>query len=241
LITGIYTFRMIFRAFFGPPSPEARELEHGHIAHAEVPRNPMTGEEEDTDVGFPGPEHVIAEREVPMKVAMGMLAVLAVVGGFLEIPGVDKVLTNFLAPTFAGSKLALQEPSTHAAWVGLIVTPIIGLIGIAIAYRLYIQRPYMSSRLQERFAPLHNFLAHKWYFDELIDFAVVRPALLVGRVADSVLERIVVTGGITGGAVGAVRAGSAAVRRAQTGFLRYYAAAVILGLSAVALYFLIVS
>ncbi len=55
LMTGIYTFRMIFRAFYGEPCEEARELEHGHLAHAEVPRNPMTGEQEDTDVGFPGP------------------------------------------------------------------------------------------------------------------------------------------------------------------------------------------
>ena len=70
LLTGIYTFRMIFRAFFGQPAPEAVELEHGHLAHAEVPRNPMTGEEEDTDVGFPGPGHFIAERELPMKLAM---------------------------------------------------------------------------------------------------------------------------------------------------------------------------
>ena len=81
LLTGLYTFRMIFRAFFGDPSPEAVELEHGHLAHADVPRNPMTGEEEDTDVGFPGPEHVIAEREPAMKIAMTLLAVLAVVGG----------------------------------------------------------------------------------------------------------------------------------------------------------------
>ena len=48
---------MIFRAFFGEPCAEARELEQGHLAHAEVPTNPATGEVEDTDVGFPGPEH----------------------------------------------------------------------------------------------------------------------------------------------------------------------------------------
>ena len=38
-----------------------------------------------------------------------------------------------------------------------------------------------------------------------------------------------------------MRAGSAAVRRAQTGFLRYYAALMVVGLSGVALYFLISS
>ena len=78
ILTAIYTFRMIFRAFYGDPCPEAKELEHGHLFHAEQPANPLTGEIEDTDVGFPGPEHHIAEREFPMKLAMGVLAVLAV-------------------------------------------------------------------------------------------------------------------------------------------------------------------
>src|SRR6202161_2475456 len=77
LLTGIYTFRMIFRAFFGEPVEEAAELEHGHLHHAEVPRHPLSGEEEDPDVGSPGPEHVIAERDLPMRVAMGILALLA--------------------------------------------------------------------------------------------------------------------------------------------------------------------
>ena len=70
LLTAIYTFRMIFRAFFGDPVPEARELEEGHLHHSETPFNPATGEEEDSDVGFPGPEHHIAERALPMKAAM---------------------------------------------------------------------------------------------------------------------------------------------------------------------------
>ena len=89
-LTAVYTFRMIFRAFWGEPCPEARELEEGHIHHPEEPFNPATGEEEDTDVGFPGPEHHIAERALPMKVAMGLLAVGATVGGLLQIPNVDE-------------------------------------------------------------------------------------------------------------------------------------------------------
>ena len=239
LITGLYTFRMIFRAFWGEPSPEARELEHGHLAHAEVPRNPMTGEEEDTEIGFPGPEHAIAEREWPMRIAMSLLALLAIVGGLIEIPGVDSVITNFLAPAFPHSHLFHQQPSTGDAWLGLIITPIVGLAGIAIVYRLYVARRGSSARLIERFGPLHNFLVNKWYFDELIDYLVVRPALLIGRVCDGVLEQIVISGGVTGGITGLVRAGSASVRRAQTGFLRYYAAAIVLGLAALSLYFLI--
>ena len=106
LLTGIYTFRMIFRAFFGEPCDEARELEHGHLVHHDTPTNPMTGEPEDTHVGFPGPEHHIAERDLAMKVPMALLAVLAVIGGVIQIPGVDSGITRFLAPTFADSRLA---------------------------------------------------------------------------------------------------------------------------------------
>ncbi len=242
-MTGLYTFRMIFRAFWGEPSPQAVELEHGHLAHADVPRNPATGEEEDTDVGFPGPEHVIAEREPAMKVAMTILAILAVVAGFIQVAGVDDVITKFLAPAFVNTPLAsaADEPSTRNAWIGLVIGAVIGLGGITIAYGIYVARPGTATKLQNAFPWLHNFLVHKWYFDELIDLVVVRPALAIGRFTDSVLEKIVIFGGVTGGVTGAVRSGSAAVRRAQTGFLRYYAAAVILGLSAVVLYFLISS
>ncbi len=241
LLTGIYTFRMIFRAFFGEPCEEARELEHGHLAHAEVPRNPLTGEEEDTDVGFPGPEHHIAERELPMKAAMSTLALLAVVGGALQIPGVDEAVTRFLDPTFAGSKFAHVAVKTGPAWVGLIIGAVIAVAGIAIAYRIWIVSPGVAASLRTRLSAIHTFLLNKWYFDELIDYLIVRPALWFGRLAESVLERVLVEGIVTGGAVGVVRAGSAAVRRAQSGFLRYYAAAIVVGMGGTVLYFLISS
>ena len=241
LLTGIYTFRMIFRAFFGEPVPEARELEHGHLAHADVPRNPMTGEEEDTDVGFPGPGHYIAEREIPMKIAMGALAALAVIGGVLQIPGVDRGIQRFLAPSFANSKLAHLDVSTGTEWIGLLIGASIAVGGIAIAYRLWVVSPETPKRLRERFGAVYTFLSHKWYFDELIDTVIVRPTLFVGRVTESVLEQIVINGGVTNGTLKIVRAGSAAVRRWQTGFLRYYAAAMVVATAGVALYFLISS
>jgi NADH-quinone oxidoreductase subunit L len=240
-LTALYTFRMIFRAFFGEPVKEARELERGHLAHAEVPFNPGTGEEEDTDVGFPGPEHHIAERELPMKVAMAILSVLALVGGALQIPGVDRSIERFLSPTFADSVLARSLPSTGADWVGLAIGAAIAVAGIAAAYRIWMVAPGTAAKVRSRFTPIYTLFVNKWYFDELIDVLVVRPTLMLGRLGDSVLERIVVARGVTGGTVGAVRAGSAAVRRSQTGFVRYYAAGMVLFLAAVTLYFLVSS
>ena len=64
LLTAIYTFRLVFRVLPGKPCKEAQELiDTGHVAHEE-PRNPATGEVEDTDVGFPGAEHHIAEQSL---------------------------------------------------------------------------------------------------------------------------------------------------------------------------------
>jgi len=239
LLTAVYTFRMIFRAFWGEPVPEARELESGHLVHHETPTNPQTGEAEDTDVGFPGPEHHIAERDWSMRFPMGMLAFLAIIGGIVQIPGVDHSITRFLSPTFAGSRLYSLEGSTSTDWIGLVIGALIAVAGISIAYLVWVAKPGTSVALQARLGRLHTFLFNKWYFDELIDLLVVRPVQWLGRFAGSVLERGVVGGGITGGTVGVVRAASAAVRRAQTGFLRYYAAVVIVGLSAMALYFLV--
>ena len=241
ILTAIYTFRMIFRAFLGDPCPEAKELEEGHIAHVEVPTNPQTGEAEDTDVGFPGPEHHIAEREWPMKIAMGTLAVLAMVGGLAQIPGVDDTIRNFLAPSFAGSPLAAAQPSTGSDWIGLVIGAAIAITGIAVAYRVWVLMPGTSTRIRERMSPLYQLFVNKWYFDELIEFAIVRPVASFGQIANTVLDPGLVTTIVTDGTVGLVRAGSAAVRRAQTGFLRYYAALMLVGITGVVIYFLISS
>jgi NADH-quinone oxidoreductase subunit L len=241
MVTAIYTFRMIFRAFWGEPSPEAVELQNGHMHHADVPTNPATGEEEDTDVGFPGPEHHVAERSLPMKAAMGLLAVLAVIGGFVQIPKVTEGISKFLEPTFADSKYAHDTTPDGLLVIGLVLGAVLGVIGILVAYRIWVQKPGTATALRERLRGVHGFLTHKWYFDEIIDFTIVRPAAWVGRFAQQRFERVVINGVFTNGTTGVVRAGSAAVRAAQTGFLRYYAAFLLFGLAGVGLYFLIVS
>ena len=146
-----------------------------------------------------------------------------------------------LAPTFADSRLVRDAPSTGSDWLGLAVGAVIAIIGISIAYRVWIVKPGTSTKLRERFALPYTLFVNKWYFDELIDFVVVRPAQLTGRFAQTVLDGGLIAGGVTGGTTGVARALSAIVRRGQTGFLRYYVALMIVGIGAVALYFLIAS
>jgi NADH-quinone oxidoreductase subunit L len=239
-LTAVYTFRMIFRAFWGDPVEPARELERGHLYHAHEPTNPATGEIEDTDVGFPGPEHHIAEREGAMKLAMGTLAVLAIVGGVLQIPKVTDVLHTFLAPSFHDSRYYESlEPSDSLTVIGLLAGATLSIAGIALAYHLWVRERRAPVALRARLAGPHRFFANKWYFDELINFLVVRPFAWFGRFGRNTFERLVISGLFMGGTTAAVRAGSAAVRAAQSGYLRYYAALLLLGLTGLGFYFLV--
>ena len=239
-LTAFYAFRMVFRTFWGDPVPEARELEGGHIAHGE-PANPLTGEPEDTDVGFPGPEHHVAERSWAMKVAMGTLAVLAVIGGAVEIPGLTNTLEHFLEPTFADSRYIHDVPTDTAEWDGLGVGGIISVLGIAAAFVVFVRRRGLSLELRDRFSAVHNFLSHKWYFDELFDAMFVRPFATAGSFGRRVIETDFVQGFIVGGTTGIVRAGTSIARAVQTGYLRAYALLLLLGVAGLVLYFLIAS
>ncbi|MDX6651443.1 MAG: NADH-quinone oxidoreductase subunit [Solirubrobacterales bacterium] len=238
-MTAFYSFRIVFRVCYGEPCPEAEALREGHMAHAE-PENPVTGEPEDTDVGFPGPEHHVAEQARSMAIAMGCLGLAALVGGFVQIPGVSDAIGHFLEGTFANSKLATGNPPTGDAYLGLLAGAVVSVLGIGLAYLLYVVRPGLAPALRTRLSGVHRFLVNRWYFDELIDAVVVRPTLWLGRFFDDVIERRVVQG-LVEGTVGVVRGTSTAVRFAQSGFVRAYALLLITGFAGLGLYFLIVS
>jgi NADH-quinone oxidoreductase subunit L len=240
-MTAIYTFRMIFRAFHGEPVAEARELEQGHLHHADTPRNPATGEQEDTDVGFPGPNHPIAERALPMRAAMSVLALGSIGLGLLQIPQVDFVIDDFLRPSFGDSSLYATHTRNGLLAVGLVLGTVLGLAGIAIAYRVWVARPGTAAAIRARAGRLYELFAGEWYFDRLIELLVVRPGAWAGRFARDTFERLIVDDTLVGGTTGLVRAGSAAVRAAQSGFVRYYAALLVLGVAGVGFYFLLQS
>ena len=125
--------------------------------------------------------------------------------------------------------------------LGLVLGATIGLAGIALAYRLWVVRPGSAAAIAARLRPLQDLFVRKWYFDELTDALIVKPALRAGSFAQSTFERLFVDETLIGGTTALVRAGSAAVRAAQTGFVRYYAALLLVGVSGVGLYFLLQS
>ncbi|HKJ35810.1 MAG TPA: NADH-quinone oxidoreductase subunit L [Solirubrobacterales bacterium] len=236
-ITAFYSFRIIFRVFYGPKCEEAKELEGGHLHHG-PPLNPHTFEEEDTDVGFPGKVHHIAERSWPMAVGMAVLGFGALFAGYIQVPGVTHVITSWLEPTFENSALFHIEVPVKNAYIGYAVGGALSIVGILLAYYLYIVAPGTTDRIRARFRHLYELFVNKWYFDELQDAVIYRPVVAFGRFANNVFERYVVQG-----LVAFVREGTGGlgdtVKAAQSGFIRSYALFVIAGFVALGLYFLI--
>jgi NADH-quinone oxidoreductase subunit L len=157
------------------------------------------------------------------------------------VPGLSDTLDKFLEPTFADSRFAGVHPSDGSEWLGLAAGALISAAGIGLAFLVYVRRPGTTAGLVERFAGVHRFLVNKWYFDELFDRTVVRPMAATGGFFRGFVEREFVQGTIVGGATAVVRATSSFARTIQNGYLRAYALGLLMGVAALALYFLIVS
>jgi NADH-quinone oxidoreductase subunit L len=239
LLTAFYSMRMVFLVFHGDKCEEAAELEGGHIHHGD-PVNPSTGEIEPTTVGYPGPDHQIAEREGEMKVAMGTLAFLAIFAGLLQVPGVTDVIEKFLAPVFDDSKVANNFPSVSEDWTGLAIGATIALLGIGICYWAYMRDRGVTGRVAQKIKPVYGFLLEAWRFDALYDRAIVQPMAAFARFCNNVIERYVVDG-IVDGTTHLVRAGAHRIRELQSGLVRGYAMSVIGGVTLVAFYFYVVA
>ena len=104
------------------------------------------------------------------------------------------------------------------------------LIGLAIAYNNYIRSPDAPARFVAQFGPLHRFVLHKWYFDELYDRIFVRPSLWLGRLFWHRGDEETIDRFGPHGAAFAVGVGNRLTARLQSGYLYSYALVMLLGL-----------
>ncbi len=204
-LTGLYTFRLWFLVFPGEPSPFVREHHHRHGR---------------------------LEGAWTMLVPVGVLAVLATVGGWLQWSPRWHPFTDWLAP--AARTLPAAIPTNTQEYYTSAATVIAGLAGIAVAWAIYSERtiaipaaPFWRRTLEEKF-----------YFDALYDRLFYAPAAAIANVLRRELEEPVILQ--TGPDLGqtTLEAGGL-VRRLQTGLLRTYVLFLAAGAAAVVLAFLI--
>jgi NADH-quinone oxidoreductase subunit L len=197
-LTAFYIFRAIFLAFTGEPRTEpAREA-------AESP-GIMTG---------------------PMMI----LAFFAIVSGWVGIPEgfglpVRDYFSGFVHPSeFAAATLGHTAHAFSFVLGGVSAT--VGLLGIGLAYTLYVAKPEWAGELAARFSWLHTFLDKGWYFDALYSATFVRFAMWLGGAT----RRF--DGNVIGGLVGGVGRGTLGtgglLQRLQNGAVQSYALFILL-------------
>jgi NADH-quinone oxidoreductase subunit L len=202
LLTGLYTFRLYFAVFRGEPSDLVRE--HAHEGHSEGP--------------------------LSMLVPVGVLTVLATVGGLVVIPGVWEPFLHWIDLTAEPLVTATvtEDYGTSAIAVSL------ALVGFFVARRAF----HMGRQLVSRPGPW-RVLEHKLYFDELYDALFYRPAVALSQTLRRNVEEPVVERSLDEIGSGTIQVGGE-VARTQSGLLRSYALAVALAVSVLVVVFVAV-
>ncbi len=245
-VTALYSFRLLFMTFHGPE----RFVSAGRHAESE-----STHLHTDADAGHE-PDRAHDSRDSPAHGAHGhhgqphespwvvtapliLLAIPSLIIGWFTIGPVlfgdyfgealfvspqHDVLAR-IGEEFHGSGAfalhALSQPVVYLA-----------LLGLLVAWFLYIKRPDLPARIAGRFSPLYSLLANKYYFDEINQAVFARGSRGLGSALWRVGDVALIDGAAVNGTARMVGWLAGVMRRMQSGFLYHYAFVMIIGLSA---------
>ncbi len=228
-MTAFYMFRALFLTFFGESRVDP------HVAH-----------------------HIHESPRI-MTIPLIILAVLSVIGGYVGVPhvlGGANHIHEFLAPvlgggeptkTHSGITLLSQawasggEGAGHSASLELlmmVISVIIALIGIGIAYLFYIKKPELPKQLAERWKGIYTLVFNKYYVDEIYEALFVNSLKGLGTGLWRGFDDFVIDGTVNGIAylIGLISRG---MRRMQTGLVQNYAFSMVLGAVIIAGYYIV--
>jgi NADH-quinone oxidoreductase subunit L len=171
--------------------------------------------------GKPSPERLAKrphEARLVMLVPVMILAVLTVVGGFIQTRALGigpSTVSDFLAS--AVGPVGWEE-SAVAVIAGLVTMVLAALLFLA-GYRWYVERTWKpwSSRLPWA----QRLLERKYYFDEIYNAMLVRPMDAVAEFGLRDIEEPVLDGAVAGAGHAAV-AGASSLSLTQSGYFRNY-------------------
>jgi NADH-quinone oxidoreductase subunit L len=199
-LTAFYSWRLLFMTFHGKSRADHHVLEHAH--------------------------------ESPW-VMLGPLVVLAT-GAIFAGWALDNWFIGagwhqfWNGSIFNGPHNQVIENLEHVPeWVEL-APLVLGLLGIALAFLMYIVNPLLPVRLAQAFPAIYRFVLNKWYFDELYDTIFVQPAIRLARLLWQVGD-VTIIDGVPNGLAELTSDGSKQIVRIQTGSLAVYAFAMLIG------------
>ena len=221
-LTAFYMFRLIYLTFYGKPRMDDETKKHLH----ESPKS--------------------------MTVPLMLLGVLSLIGGWIGMPHVlgftnyfehwlEPIMTHTGGAVQAGAEHAMASAGGYGAGVelGLMgLTVVLVLLSIYLAFVFYNKKTELATAWREKLSGLHRVLLNKYYVDEIYYAAVVRP-LVGGSVFLWKFVDVIVIDGSINGAAFVYQMFSQGMRKAQTGRVRSYATAFVLGVVILVAYFIL--
>jgi NADH-quinone oxidoreductase subunit L len=176
--------------------------------------------------GTPRSEEAKQAHESPrvMTVPLLVLAAGAVLAGFLLSTSAEGTLARVLEPVVG----AVPEGEGLSALALSAIATAIALGALAVAWWVYASGRVEWLTLRERLQPLPRAARNGWYVDQAYSTLFVDPGTATARFSANVFDTKVVDGLVNGVGAGTRRL-AAAVRLVQTGFVRSYALAFLLG------------
>ncbi|MBI1392209.1 MAG: NADH-quinone oxidoreductase subunit L [Alphaproteobacteria bacterium] len=113
------------------------------------------------------------------------------------------------------------------------------LLGSGAAFAHYSGRNPLKPGLLREGGMIYAFLKNKWYFDEIYDRLLVRPALAIGRFLWKAGDGRIIDGLGPDGVAASVAAGARRLVKAQTGYMYHYAFAMLIGVGIFMTYVLV--
>jgi NADH-quinone oxidoreductase subunit L len=200
-LTAFYSWRLLILCFHGKPRADAHTMEHVH------------------------------ESPAVMTVPLIILSVGAVFAGWVfrdQLIGADWHAFWGSAIQIAPANHVLADMEHIPGIVSLLPT-IVGVLGIALAYLMYVAVPTLPARLAGQFGGIYRFLLNKWYFDELYNAVIVQPLIALSRTLWQVGDTRIIDG-VPNGLAALTADGSAQMVKLQTGSIAVYAFSMLIGL-----------
>jgi NADH-quinone oxidoreductase subunit L len=172
----------------------------------------------------------IHESPSSITIPLILLAVLSLIGGFMNVPevlGGSTWLQSFLAPVMMGTP-GEHAPLSHATEFSLMGI-VIGatLVLMVVGYVLYVRKDTVPPA-DEKMSGAHKLSYHKFYVDELYHAVMVKPWNWLAAQFESVVERGIIDRLVNGmgSGIGVLANG---MRLWQTGSVGFYIFMMVIG------------
>jgi NADH-quinone oxidoreductase subunit L len=193
---------------------------------------------------FRGTEEVrshIHEGPLNMKLPLLVLAVLSVVGGLLNLPGIflksgTHWLSHFLAHNTQGlEKIKSEHLSSGSAMLLMGGAVMLTLSILIISFVIYVKKSSIA-REDDQLSGWEKLSMKKLYFDEIYDRLFVRPIAWLSDVLLPFIDQVILGKSVTGFAQLIGKSGDL-VRKWQTGFVASYLMWMIVGIIGLIAYY----